>query len=267
MIMRQCLFRPNLYKLAETPFSILSVGHYILDAPNSEYMRDRPFLQFFWIVSGRMKFVFNGKTEFLEANQLALYLPGMIHDIQILSPQTDYRWWTMDGDLAELLIARLGFDHAGVYDVSTMPTLLHDELLESIADLTPHGEQRAALINHELLLHAAKGPAMQSNDALIHKIKMHIDSHWSDPTLSVEYLADWIGMNRSSMTRLFQKNFALSPKAYLMNKRLQNAMSMLRESDSPLQKLALDCGWSDPNYFSRCIKAQTGLSPKEFRKS
>ncbi len=48
--------------------------------------------------------------------------------------------------------------------------------------------------------------------------------------------------------------------------RLQNAVTMLRETSFSVGEIANQCGYADPNYFSKHMKTKLGMPPSEFRK-
>lgn len=58
----------------------------------------------------------------------------------------------------------------------------------------------------------------------------------------------------------------VSPIQYLINKRIAHAKHLLSTSDMPIAKIATECGYDDPVYFSQVFKRITGYSPTEYRK-
>ena len=93
-----------------------------------------------------------------------------------------------------------------------------------------------------------------------------IHNEWNNPQMGVDLIADRLRIHRSSLSRRFHAALGVSPVKYLTNLRVQNALSRLKAGRQPIGDIAFDCGWTDPNYFSRCIRRATGLSPKDFRK-
>lgn len=65
--------------------------------------------------------------------------------------------------------------------------------------------------------------------------------------------------------RLFTSAYGMTPQRYLLDVRIRHAGAMLRDSTLPVTEIALQCGFGDPNYFSRIFRKYTGNSPSEFR--
>lgn len=63
----------------------------------------------------------------------------------------------------------------------------------------------------------------------------------------------------------FVKEFGISPMEYVCRCRLGKAQLLLESSDMSIKETALQSGFSDPLYFSRCFKKHIGISPSEYR--
>ena len=55
--------------------------------------------------------------------------------------------------------------------------------------------------------------------------------------------------------------------SYVISLRINHAKLLLSETDQSVTDIALECGYTDFNYFSKQFKKLTHLSPSEFRKS
>lgn len=82
----------------------------------------------------------------------------------------------------------------------------------------------------------------------------------------VGQLADYIGISRSYLTRIFQEKLHTSPQAYILNVRMSEASRLLRSTDLPVREIALRLGYENPFSFSQSFKKMFGLSPALYRR-
>lgn len=83
--------------------------------------------------------------------------------------------------------------------------------------------------------------------------------------IKVNDLADYIGINRSYLTNSFRKILNMSPQKFLINLRLDKAISLLRETALPIHTISSQVGYDDPLAFSKMFKQKYGICPSEFR--
>ena len=90
-----------------------------------------------------------------------------------------------------------------------------------------------------------------------------------DASFSVGDIYDRLHINQDYARRLFLRETGTTPVAYLKEQRVQQAKALLEDKQTPfnIKEVALQCGFSDPYYFSRLFKQETGLSPKQWRSS
>lgn len=68
-------------------------------------------------------------------------------------------------------------------------------------------------------------------------------------------------------SRLFHKNFGLTPVEYLNAQKLERAKTLLRNPRLSIAEVAYQSGFHDPGYFILKFRRQTGLTPKRYRQS
>lgn len=81
----------------------------------------------------------------------------------------------------------------------------------------------------------------------------------------ISTLADQLGISLSHFTREFTKETGINPIKYLTNIRLQNSMQLLTNTDLPINEIAIKCGFSCANYFSKIFKKNSHVTPYQFR--
>lgn len=277
---RKLIFRPAREALTAMPLGARSVGHYRVPPGWEETRMRKHFVQVFWTVAGQGRILLGGARAWqdLPPGSLAIYYTGDFHDLSNAGQDPwEYRWLTMDGPLVEAILQDFGFERGRVYRAGPPPERLFERLARRIGDISRVGETRAAAVAYELLseAHAAANPrvaetgsAAPSNDdgeEFSARCLAVIHANWADPGFGIDQLAAALGMHRSVLSRRFHATLGLAPSEYLARWRVQNALSRLKETATPIQEIASDCGWEDANYFARCIRKATGQSPRQFR--
>jgi AraC-like DNA-binding protein/mannose-6-phosphate isomerase-like protein (cupin superfamily) len=75
-----------------------------------------------------------------------------------------------------------------------------------------------------------------------------------------------VGVSPNHLNRLLRQQTGLTFRQLLIQRRLENAKSLLRSGDETCTEIAMACGFGDSNYFARLFRRKTGLSPTEFRR-
>lgn len=83
--------------------------------------------------------------------------------------------------------------------------------------------------------------------------------------LSIQSLADELGLDRSHLHRVFKAATGSSPQEYLLDLRIRKASELLEKTDLPVSVIALSVGYEDTLYFSRLFKKKKGVSPTGYR--
>lgn len=91
---------------------------------------------------------------------------------------------------------------------------------------------------------------------------LEADFHGS---VSLACVAAAVGIHPVHLARAFRKYFGCTPGDYVRHLRIDFACRELSGSDTPLVEIALAAGFAHQAHFSRVFKAQTGMTPSEFR--
>lgn len=90
--------------------------------------------------------------------------------------------------------------------------------------------------------------------------ELHLD-------LTLGSLADEAGLGVSAFLRGFRGSVGRTPGAFLIEKRLDRAVSMLLASDEPIGGIGRACGLGNPSQVSNAFRSRYGTSPRSFRSS
>lgn len=97
------------------------------------------------------------------------------------------------------------------------------------------------------------------------KAMRFITEHFGDP-ITLEDIADHVGMSKRGMERAFLKHLGRSPAEELRRLRLDHAKQMLTEGDEKIETIARACGYSNSSNLSFAFNREAGMSPRAYRK-
>ena len=83
----------------------------------------------------------------------------------------------------------------------------------------------------------------------------------------VEKFAQLTGRSLAGFKRDFQKRFHTSPGKWLLEKRLQQSMALLKNRGKSVAETAFESGFENSSHFSRSFKQRFGMSPMEARQT
>lgn len=88
----------------------------------------------------------------------------------------------------------------------------------------------------------------------------------SDADVSLDALASDAGLSRFHFCRAFKESTGLSPHAWLRQRKLEQAMNMLRENDEAIVSIAAALGYSSQTAFAAAFRKLTGETPSDWRR-
>ena len=98
----------------------------------------------------------------------------------------------------------------------------------------------------------------------LQSVVRYIEDNLHDPALSNTRLAQRIGISEVYLRRLFWEHLGLTPKQYVLEKRLSRARELLVDTALSVTEVASACGFSSPYHFCRAFRQKTGTTPTEY---
>ena len=92
-----------------------------------------------------------------------------------------------------------------------------------------------------------------------------LHANFTDPSLTVESLAQRMSVSTTYLRLLFCENFGISPIKYLTRLRIDYATRLLESGYYTVEEVSKLSGYVDPKYFSTVYKRCTGDSPRKRR--
>lgn len=100
--------------------------------------------------------------------------------------------------------------------------------------------------------------------ARLRRVRDRIDREYAKP-LNVEELARGVHMSAGHLSREFKAAFGESPYSYLMTRRIERAMALLRRGDLGVTDVCFTVGCASLGTFSTRFSELVGLSPSAYR--
>lgn len=101
--------------------------------------------------------------------------------------------------------------------------------------------------------------------ALLRRVRDRIDRDYAQP-LDVEALARGVHMSAGHLSREFRAAYGESPYSYLMTRRIERAMTLLRRGDLSVTDVCFAVGCSSLGTFSTRFSELVGMSPSNYRR-
>lgn len=99
----------------------------------------------------------------------------------------------------------------------------------------------------------------------IHKIIGYVRNNYMNK-ISLDDIADYVFMSKSHISKIFNEEMNMGLSTYINKVRIEKSKVLLHDSSMSVGEIASYIGFDDQSYFTKLFKAETGLSPKQFRK-
>lgn len=102
--------------------------------------------------------------------------------------------------------------------------------------------------------------------AVLRRVRDRIDREYAQP-LDVEALARGAHMSAGHLSRQFKQAYGEPPYTYLMTRRIERAMALLRRGDMSVTDVCFAVGCSSLGTFSTRFTELVGVSPRAYRRA
>jgi AraC-like DNA-binding protein len=102
--------------------------------------------------------------------------------------------------------------------------------------------------------------------ARLRRVRDRIDREYASP-LDVEALARGVHMSAGHLSREFRRAYGEPPYSYLMTRRIERAMALLRRGDLSVTEVCFAVGCSSLGTFSTRFTQLVGMTPSAYRRA
>ncbi|MGY1814831.1 helix-turn-helix transcriptional regulator [Blastococcus sp. SYSU D00820] len=100
----------------------------------------------------------------------------------------------------------------------------------------------------------------------LRRVRDRIDREYAEP-LDVEALARGVHMSAGHLSRAFRRAYGESPYQYLMTRRIERAMTLLRRGDLSVTEVCFAVGYGSLGTFSNRFTELVGMAPGAYRRA
>jgi AraC family transcriptional regulator len=97
---------------------------------------------------------------------------------------------------------------------------------------------------------------------VLRRLRNYIMAHLDEP-IEVAALAGVAARSEFHFTRVFTRSVGMTPHRYVVHRRLQRAVELLRDGRSSLAEIAASTGFADQSHLSRWVRRVYGVSPTQ----
>lgn len=154
--------------------------------------------------------------------------------------------------------------------VGTAPEAMMEQAVQGLT-LGVWGRERALGLLRVLITAYAEVITNPQYDGLsldarrVAKAQLFLQSHYFQPTLSVDTVAAALGLSASHFGVLFQKTTGSTLHQALIDLRLRRATDLLKRTTLSIKEIATMTGWSNQLYFSAACHRRLGCPPSALR--
>ena len=214
----------------------------------------------------------SGKEYILKENQLSVMNPNAVHACNACSDILN-EYYIMHLDIAWCTSIQKSMNNEVTTFVPIPTHILEDEtfykkyitLCDYLYEAHDSIDKEDALINFFMDFFALFLEEHSENivDGNFEKITAYLDENYKE-NISLQELSQTFNLNEFYIIRLFKSQMNLTPRAYLINVKINKAKELLQQGVS-IVDTALECGFFDQSHFHKNFLKIVATTPKAYQ--
>lgn len=250
------------------PFAVRSIGCTTMKAGEADIISGairHPSLEISWTISGCGEIIHYGQPFEMRRNDVFLFLPDETHHYRVKSREWHWRWLCLDGPLAAAMLLACRLPRKISCD-SGFPEDLFRRIEENISTDSPGMLAELSGTAWQIIARLIGSHHPGFHKDIYEECMDYIRNRYQEPELGIDFLAEHVGVSRSTLTRLFRERRNEPVSACIRNVRMMNAVALLSGTDWPIAEIARRCGYPNPVSFTRLFTRREHCSPGEYRR-
>ncbi|MBQ9941486.1 MAG: helix-turn-helix domain-containing protein [Christensenellaceae bacterium] len=246
----------------------------VSDDPNwFNVSHSHSFCEILYVLRGQGHAVLGEHKHALKAGDLVIIDPGVPHE-ESSSPSDALQLIFLAADnfqLGELEPNHLHLEDASpvIHTGSQRPIIeryFSDLLTETGSQVEYFSAMSQALLSALLIfcmrLQMTTGKASLSPEC--RRVQEYINQNYTKP-ITLDSLSESVFISKHHLAHVFKDQTGVSPIKYLIERRIEEAKTLLANQALSVREVAARVGYDDPVYFSQVFKKAVGCSPAAYR--
>lgn len=239
--------------------------------------RGRLDFQLLYIAAGKAHFHFDNNDEatIVHAGHMVLYRPKEPQKYEYYAKdQTEVYWVHFTGNNVTNLLRSYGLTNKKVFHCGSGAEYqnLFCSMIKELQMCQDGYEEMLEIYLRQIFIRLQRHFKSSLNSDNSHAFE-EIDNaisyfceHYNEP-INIDDYAKENHFSTSWFIRNFKLYTGITPKQYILKKRIYNAEALLQNTQYNINEIAQIIGYDNPLYFSRVFQKTKGISPSEYRKN
>ena len=146
--------------------------------------------------------------------------------------------------------------------------VLMEKLVDELAKARPFAVEAVDSLARLIVVQLARRQVSAGDERLAATLRARVDEFIDanlDRRLLVSELAQAAGLPPARFAQAFARSAGKAPHQYVLERRVERASDLLRQSKLPLADVAASCGFSSQQHMARLLRQRLGTTPGRVR--
>lgn len=249
-------------------YNSLHTINFVLETETIQYSGIKPCCVYrvYYIKDGTGKLHTHGKVIPLKKNDVFIVFPDFAHSIES-EDNFSFMYISFLGSRANMILDKLKITTANFFFENCSEILKFCEYGINTAGENSDWIAESVLLFTFSCLSQTLFPSetrKKEKNNVPFIIKKFIDDNFSDSNLSLAHISSNISYSPKYISGIFKKEFKIGINEYINALRIQHACTLMNQGFTSITDISAQCGFEDPQYFSKVFKAKMEIPPKEY---
>lgn len=222
-----------------------------------------------YVTRGKGRLWMNDTCYVIEKDTMFLIRPGITCVYQADKDDPwEYCWICIDGYDVENMLNNSGFDKVNPLFFDKSNGEVRNAMLNFIFYFSKYKNNEYMLLSRLYNIFGHMKIQMKKQQAKSIHVEKAIDYIYENyyKSITIIDIANYLGIDRTYLYRLFKEEYNMSPQKYLLNFRLKAAMNKLEGENMSIAEIAYSCGFNDASAFCHQFKKVYKDTPLNYRR-